>query len=115
MAEERAGVNRLASRLRPGGVHYLCAPDARRKWKSSGQGLAQADQIGHNPAMFAGEPCTRSAKAGVNFVENQQRAVLVAEGAQPAQKLWRRNVDPSPGLHRLHEDGADGMPAEQLA
>ena len=78
MAEEGAGMNRLAARRRPCGVHQVGATDAGRKRKTAGERLAQTNQIGHDAGVFAGKPFSGAAKAGVNFIENQQRPVFVA-------------------------------------
>ena len=65
--------------------------------------------------MLAGKPFARAAKAGVNLVEDQQRAVLVAELAEQRQKFRRRNVDAAAGLNRLDENRADLLAAEERA
>ena len=115
MAEERARMNRLAARLRPGEVHHVRAPHARRERETTGQGFAQADQVRHDAAVFARKPFSGAAKAGVNLVQDQQRALLVAQAAQQRQKLWRRNAAAGAALNRFDEDGADFLAAEQRA
>ena len=115
MAEKGAGVNRLAGRGRPRGVHQVRAADAGRKRKAAGERLAEADQIGNHAAVLAGEPFAGAAKAGVNLVENQQRAVFVAKFAEQRQKFRRRNIDAAARLHRLDENRANFFAAENLA
>ena len=77
MTEERARVNRLTARVRPGGIHHVRAPDAGRKREPSGQCLPEANQVGNNAAVFARKPFACSAEASVNLVKDQQRVVLV--------------------------------------
>ena len=91
------------------------APDAGRERKAAGERLAEADEVGHDAAVFAGEPFSGAAKAGVNFVENQQRAVFVAEFAQQRQKFRRRDVDAAARLHRLDENRANPFAPEEAA
>ena len=108
IAEKGAGMNRLAARRRPGGVHEVGAPDAGRQRKAAGERLAEADEIGHNAAVFAGKPFSGAAEAGVNFVENQQRAdARRTVSGSSRQKFRRRNVDAAARLHRLDENRAD--------
>ena len=57
------------------------APDTGRQRKAAGQRLAKADEIRHDAAVFAGKPFSGAAEAGVNFVQDQQRAVFVAESS----------------------------------
>ena len=91
------------------------APDAGRERETAGERLAQADQIGHDAAVFAGKPFPGAAEAGVNFIENQQRAVLVAQFAQQRQKFRRRDIDAAARLHRLDQNRADPFAAEKVA
>ena len=85
MALEGAGVNGFAGGGRPGGVHHIRAADAGGERKTAGQRLAQADQIRHHAAVLAGEPFSRAAKAGVNFVQHQQRAEFIAQSRSTAE------------------------------
>ena len=65
--------------------------------------------------MLAGKPFSGTAKPGVNFVQNQQHAVFVAELAEHRQKFLRRDVDAAARLHRLDQNGADGFATEEVA
>ena len=64
--------------------------------------------------MFTGKPLSRTTKAGVNLVEDEQRAVFVAKLPKQRQKLRRRNVDATARLHRFDKDRADLFAAENL-
>ena len=91
------------------------AADAGRKRKAAGQRFAEANHIGNHAAVFAGEPFSGAAEAGVNFVEDQQRAVFVAQFAEQRQKFRRRNVDAAARLNRFDQHRADPFAAEKLA
>src|SRR5258708_30469760 len=115
MAEKCAGMNRLASRRRPCGVHEFGATHAGRKRKAAGQRLAETNQIRNDIEMLAREPFSGAAKAGVNLIENQQRAIVVAQFSEHRQKFRRRNVDAAARLDRLNENGANPSAAEEIA
>ena len=114
MAEKGAGVNRLAGRGRPRGVHQIGAAHAGGKRKAAGQRLAETDQIGNDAAVFAREPFSSAAKAGLNFVENHQRAGLVAQFSQERQKFLRRNIAAAACLDWLDQNRADALAAEEI-
>ena len=79
MAEKRAGMNRLAGRGWPRGVHHVRATNTGGQRKATGERFAEADQIRNHAAVFTGEPFAGATKAGVNLVENQQRAKFIAK------------------------------------
>src|SRR5690606_29466152 len=62
------------------------------------------NQIRNDTTMLAREPFPRSPEAGVNFIENEQRAVLITQFPQQRQKSRRRNVDATASLNRLDEN-----------
>ena len=104
VAEEGAGVQRLAVRFRPA-IHDTGAADAGGQGESTGEGFADADDVGNRAAVFAREPFSSAAKAGVNFVADQHQPVPVAECAQAGEEIGRGNVDAAPALDGFHEDG----------
>ena len=108
-------MDRLAGRDGPCGIHQIGAAHAGGKRKSAGEGFAEADQIGKHAGVFAGEPFSRAAKAGVNLVENEQRTKFVAQFSQQRQEFQRRNVDAAARLDRLDENRADLFAAEKSA
>ena len=115
MAQEGAGVDGFAGGARPGGIHHIGPADAGREGKSAGEGFAQANHVGHDAAVLAGEPFAGAAKAGVNFVKYKQRAQLVAKFAQQGEKAGGRNVDAAAGLHRLGQNRAEGTDLVQFS
>ncbi len=64
--------------------------------------------------MFAGEPFSRAAKAGVNFIENQKRAVFIAQLSQQRQEFRRWNVDAAACLDWLDQNRANLFAAEKF-
>jgi len=63
--------------------------------------------------VFAGEPFPGATKAGVDLVEDEQRAVFVTKPAQQRQKVCRRNVDAAADLNRLEQYRSDLFPAKE--
>ena len=115
VAEEGAGVDRLAPRRRPRVVHEVRASDAGRKRKTASERLAQANQIRHDSTVFAGKPFSGAAKAGENFIEDEQRAEFVANFPQHRQKFLWRNIDAAARLHRFDEDRANPFAVKKPA
>src|SRR5258708_38059076 len=99
-------MNRLAVRGRPGGVHDFSATDTGGERKAAGQSLAEADDVGSHPRVLAGEPFPGAAEAGEDFVENQERAVFVAELAQQGKKPWRGDAESSAPLTPVNVNSA---------
>src|ERR1035441_6339086 len=115
MTEERAGVNRLAFGWRPRGVHDVRTTNTGGKRKPAGERLAETDQIGNHAGMFAGKPFSGAPKAGVNLVEDEQRAVFVAKFPQHRQESRWRDVDAAARLNGFDENRADPAALKQTA
>ena len=78
MAEKGAGVYGFAVGHGPRDVHEVRAADARGEREAAGKGLAKADEIGRRAGVLAGKPFSGAPKPGVNLVQNQERAMLIA-------------------------------------
>jgi hypothetical protein len=52
-------------------------------------------------------------KSGHHFVEDQQCAVAVGQGAQSGEKRWIGRDEPAVPDHRLYDHGRDRVRAEQ--
>jgi len=89
MAQKGAGVDGFAVGRRPRGVHEVGAADAGGEREAAGQGFAEANHVRDRSGVFAGKPFPGAAEAGVDFIQNQQGAVLVAEPAQEGQEARR--------------------------
>jgi hypothetical protein len=90
MTEKRAGVNRFAVRLRPGGVHDVGAADAGRKWKAARERFAEAESGIGNHVLFPGTRVRRQTifrcdRSRCKSHRDEQRAVFVAKFAQQFQ------------------------------
>ncbi len=105
-------MHRFTVRLRPGSIHDVGAADAGREREAAGQCLAKTDEVGHNAAVLAGKPFSGAAKPGVNFIQNQQHAMFVAQPAQHRQKLSGWNINAAPRLHRLNQNRADSFTSQ---
>src|SRR5437879_745864 len=86
VAKEGTRVDRLAAGRRPSRVHQIRASNARGQGKAARQRFAETNQIGAYFVVLAGEPSSCPGKAGVNLVENEQRAVFITKSAQQRKK-----------------------------
>ena len=82
MAEKRARVNRLARGRGPRGIHHVRAADAGGERETARERFAEADEVGDRERVFAREPASGAAEARVNFIDDQQRAVAIAQAAE---------------------------------
>ena len=106
-------MNRFALRFGPA-IHDLRTTDARRDRKTARHGLPDANDVRHHARVFAGEPTSRPTKPRVNFIEDQQQAVVVAEPAQLRKKIIRRHDNATAPLNRLHNDRAEILNVRHL-
>src|ERR1035441_7694584 len=104
MTKISARMDCLARSQRPGGVHERRASDAGRKRKATGERLAEANNIRRRDLMVAGEPCSRSSKAGVNFIVNQHNLLLLSNRSPSVQKSFCGNSHTRANLYRLDEN-----------
>ena len=96
-------VNRAGRRQ---GIHHLTTTAECANRHTAADDFAKAGQIRHNAVVIlrAGQ---RHAEAGHDFIDNQQRAELVAQRAQARQKLWQRRDAVHITGHRLNDDAGD--------
>ena len=85
------------------GAHREAAADA----------LGDRHDVGRDARPFIGEELAGAADAALHFVEDQEQAVLVAEFAQPLQRLRREAADAALALHGLEQDRR-GLGSDQL-
>src|SRR5690606_4164827 len=85
------------------------APDGHGSCGHGGiaDALGQGDQVGRDTKAFAGRAGTQSTKAGDDFVENQQDAVLFGNGTQFFQIAFGWNQDAGGAGHGFDDDGGD--------
>ena len=65
--------------------------------------------------MFARKPFSGSTETGVNFVEDEQRAMFIAKPAEQRKEFRQGNVDSAADLDGFDQDGADFLAAEKAA
>ena len=99
-----AGIGAAQAACR-GGVHHLGAAHHAGDRVATGHGFGHGDHVRRDAALLDGKPGAGAAGAGLNFVGNQQNAVLVAQGAQALQKLGGGHIEAAFALHRFHDDG----------
>lgn len=63
--------------------------------------------IGRDAIQLMGEQFAGAGNAALHFVQNQQQAMLVGQGAQARQELHARRADAAFALDRLHHEGAN--------
>ena len=80
--------------------------------EAAAQPLGDGGDVRAHARLLAGEQRAGAAHAGLDLVEHQQQAVLVAEGAQVLQALRRHRPDAALALDRLDQDGG-GLGADR--
>jgi hypothetical protein len=95
-AAMRAGIQRVSDRL---GV------SERAHREAAAEALREADDVGFEPGMLEAEPAAGAAEAGLDLVEDQERAALAAQSLRRVQELGGADVDAALALHRLDDDG----------
>ena len=89
-------------------VHALGGQRGRERQVAAGDALGEAEEVGRDAFVLAGEHPPRAAEAGGHLVEDQQHAVAVAELADLAQVALGMDQDAGGALHeRLHDHGGD--------
>ena len=78
----------------------LALPMTAASGKPACEGLGRGDQVRLDAIMFHGEEFSGAAKAGLDFVGDQQDAMLVAKLAQAHHQFLGRNVEATFALHR---------------
>ena len=73
--------------------------------KAAAERLGDGHDVGSDPGMLISEQIAGAANAGLDLVEDQQQAVVVAQLAQRAQKCVRHDAHAALAHHRLDQDG----------
>ena len=90
----------------------LVAHDGRADRRvARGHRLGAGDHVGHVAVGVAGEHVADAAEGADHLVRDQQHVVLVADLAHPLEVAGRRREAAARVLHRLEEDGRDGLGA----
>ena len=75
--------------------------------------LARRHNVGRDAGVLIAEQVAGAADAGLDLVEDQQQAVLVAQLAQALEESVRQHAHAALAHHRLDHDGA-GLRADRL-
>ena len=76
--------------------------------------LGAGDDVGHVAEVVAGEHRADAAEGADDLVGDEQHVVLVADLADPLEVAGGRREAAAGVLHRLEEDGGDGVGALEL-
>ena len=71
---------------------------------AAGEALAEAEEVGRDPLLLAGEHRPGAPEAGRDLVADQEHVVAVAKLAHPAQVPGRLDPDPGGALHERLDD-----------
>ena len=88
-------------------IHDRGLAHDRSERKSAGETLGQRHQIGLDARVLDREHPPGARESGLDLIDHEHDAVLVAEPAQRLQELRRRDVEPALAHHRLDDDRGD--------
>ena len=86
-------------------VHDLGAGDERRERQAAGNALGDGDHVGGDAGVFDGPPLAGASHAGLDFVDDQQDAVLVADAAEFLEESGGRGKVSAFALDGFDDDG----------
>ncbi len=92
-------------RARPEGCGDRRARQHRTHRKTVGERLGQGHDVGCGPELFVGEHRPGTAHPGLNLIEDEQEAGLVAQGPDLLEEVRPRATHPPLPLNRLEHDG----------
>ena len=81
--------------------------DDGRQWESAREALRQRHQVGLDAGVLHCEHSPGARETGLDLVDHEHDAVLIAELAQGLQELRRRDVEPTLAHHGLDDDRGD--------
>ncbi len=88
-------------------IHDRRLADHRCERKAARQALGKCHQVRLDAGIFHREHPTRAGEAGLDLVDHEHDAVLVAEPAERLQELRRRDVEAALAHHGLDDDRCD--------
>ena len=96
--------------------HVLRRPDARAdRHDAAAETLAERHQVRHDAVVLAAEHLAAAPHPALDLVEDEHRAVLVADLARRREVTRRRDVDAALALDRLDHDGGHAVAREVAA
>jgi hypothetical protein len=87
----------------------LALPIDGRQREAARERLGRRHQVRLHAIMLHGEELAGAAEAGLDFIGDEQDAVLVAERAQLHHQFLRRDVEAAFALHGLDDDGGHAL------
>ena len=85
--------------------HVLCGQHGADR-RAAGEGLGQGHDVRLDSFLLIGQEAAGSAAADLDFIEDQQQIVLIAELPYRLEIAGRRYVDAPFTLDRFEHDGA---------
>ena len=86
----------------------------RERQVAAGEPLAEAEEVGGDPLLLAGEHRPRAPEPGRDLVGDQEHVVRRAELADPAQEAGRLDEDPGGPLDQRLDDHRGDLAPVQL-
>ncbi len=77
------------------------------KRNAAGKGLGQRGDVGLNAVVLIGAPLAGAAHAGLNFIDDQQRAGGAGQRARLGKELLRQRANAALALDGFDQNGAD--------
>ena len=111
---ERIAAEGRAVRARRHAGRRLARRKAGADREAGAKALRERRDVGRDARPFVREEAAGAAHAGLDLVEDQEQAALVAEPAQVAQVLQRHRADAALALDRLDQDRRGLRPDRRL-
>ena len=86
-------------------VSHRLAEAGRTHGHPASDGLAQAEDVGHEVVVLAGKQAPGAAEARLDLIHHKQRSLLAAELSQPQEVLPASRPHSPLALHHLHHHG----------
>src|SRR5208282_1560885 len=90
-------------------VHDFSAARYSRDGHAAAHGLRHGDQVGFDAEMFGSEPFAGACKSGLDFVRDEEDAVLAADILQEFEVVAGRNDEAAFAENGLDDQGGDGF------
>ena len=87
--------------------HLPDRPDDARQRKAAGYSFGNANKVGFNARMLAGEELAGTSKATLYFIADEQNAMLIGKFSKGLKKRIGRWVEATLALHRLDNERCD--------
>ncbi len=90
-------------------LHNTLAQADRAHRQAARQRLGEAEDIGREVIVFAGEETPRAPETGLHLVDDEQRAAFPAEFRRAANIFLRGDVDAALALHQFEQHGGGAL------